>query len=133
MTVNASRLGAAFFVSVAIILALAATVLWFAMPVKVQAQSDLCVPAEQFMATLAVQPTVEFIELLGETRTVQYLEAATGQPMPSDANAILFIETDGSAWIVPIVRGIACMSYGVIEIPAPAHDRGMSAVYGEAI
>lgn len=41
---NTSRLGAAFFVSAFIILALAATVLWFAMPVKVQAQSDLCVP-----------------------------------------------------------------------------------------
>lgn len=117
--------------SIAILLALAFSVLYFAMPVKVQAQSDLCLPAERFLESLADQPTVEFIELLGEQRTVQYLEAATGQPMSSEANAILFIEEGGAAWIVPIIDGLACASYGVIRIQPEAHDRGMSAVYGD--
>lgn len=133
MMKNASRLGAAFFVSAGIILALAATVLWFAMPVKVQAQSDLCVPTETFIDALASQPAVGFVEYLGEPRTAQYLEAAIGRSIPPEATAILYIEESGRAGIVPIVNGFACVSYGVIEIPAPAHERGMSAVYGDPV
>lgn len=81
MTRTTSRLGAAFFVSAFIILALAATLLWFAMPVKVQAQSDLCVPTDTFVEALASQPTVEFVEYLGEPRTAQYLQAAVPVPV----------------------------------------------------
>lgn len=124
------RFTAAFFMSLGIVAVLA---LWFAWPAKVHAQSDLCVPAERFVEALAAQPTVEFIELLGEARAVQYLEAATGNPIPSDVNAILYIVEEGDAAIVPIIDGEACASYGVIRIQPEAHDRGMSAVYGEPV
>lgn len=123
MTVTQRRLRAVFLcvqcASILIFL-LGILLFWFAMPVKVQAQSDLCVPTDTFVEALASQPTVEFVEYLGEPRAAQYLQAATGYSVPPEA-------------IVPIVNGFACVSYGVIEIPAPAHQRGMSAIYGDPV
>jgi hypothetical protein len=105
---------------------------YLAWPIKLANAQSMCVDAERFAVILSEQETVTDVFILGHEGTGLYLEAVTGMQAPPSANAIIFI-ADGEAALVPVVGGMACAEYGVIQIDAQAHSRGMQAVYGSPV
>ena len=130
----AGRIRAAFLcLFVTLSLALAALV-YLLSPVTIEANAQsMCVPGDRFAAILAEQPTVTGVIMFDNEQAATYLMVTTGIEIVENAGFIVFIRDAGDVGIVPVINGMACPEYGVIELDGAAHQRGMAATYGDPI
>lgn len=137
MIATPRRLGAAFFVSAFIILALAATVLWFAMPAKVQAQTMMTVHTLHCDRGALSDPNPDLIEAGGEILDLGEVEAAAYVEATSEAtryvrNVLLRVVTFPDGDVIAVLHDGANICR-VLMVNPRLHREALVSIRGDPV